>query len=192
MRRQYFRWDWPQKSDYKDKGIPIIKTGTVSKITNQVGFINWAEIQYVDEQKYKNSKKFIQQNDILIQSVAHTKEYIADKITILDEIPKEYDKILALSKFIVVRPNPKKIDPIYLLVYLSSSFGREQFKHFIRGMTAEIYEFDLRNVLVAIPTISKQKAVAKKYSDNIKKYFNDEKEMMITKDILRNIEKEIF
>lgn len=182
----------PKKSDYKDKGIPIIKTGTVSKITNQVGFISWEKIQYVDEEKYKNSKKFLKQNDILIQSVAHTKEYIADKITILDEIPKGYDKILALSKFIVVRPNPKKIDPIYLLVYLSSSFGREQFKHFIRGMTAEIYEFDLRNVLVAIPTISKQKAIAKKYSENIKKYFDDEKGMMTTKDILKNIEKEIF
>jgi type I restriction enzyme M protein len=182
----------PKKSDYKDKGIPIIKTGTVSKITNQVGFISWGKIQYVDEEKYKNSKKFLKQNDILIQSVAHTKEYIADKITILDEIPKGYDKILALSKFIVVRPNPKKIDPIYLLVYLSSSFGREQFKHFIRGMTAEIYEFDLRNVLVAIPTISKQKVIAKKYSENIKKYFDDEKGMMTTKDILSNIEKEIF
>jgi len=57
------------------------------------------------------------------------------------------------------------------LVYLSSSFGREQFKHFIRGMTAEIYEFDLRNVLVAVPSESKQKAIAKKYLENVKKLF---------------------
>ena len=181
----------PKKSDYKEVGIPIIKTGTVSKITDKVGFINWAKIQYVDEEKYKTSKKFLEQNDILIQSVAHTKEYIADKIAILDEIPKGYEKILALSKFIVVRPNPKKIDPVYLMVYLSSGFGREQFKHFIRGMTAEIYEFDLRNVLIVVPSINKQKDIAKKYLGNIKKYFEIEKEILATKDILSNIEKEI-
>ena len=58
-------------------------------------------------------------------------------------------------------------------------------------MTAEIYEFDLRNVLIIVPPINKQKDIAKKYLGNIKKYFEIEKEIIATKDILSNIEKEI-
>ena len=181
----------PSKADYKDVGIPIVKTGTVSKITNQVGFVNWPTIQFVNEQKYKNSKKFLQQNDILIQSVAHSKAYIADKMTMLDKVPKGYDKILALSKFIIIRPNPKEIDPTYLLVYLSSSFGREQFKHFIRGMTAEIYKFDIRNVLVVVPSTDKQKALAKKYMEGTREFFELEELLASAKDRLDAIEQEI-
>jgi type I restriction enzyme M protein len=177
----------PKKSDYKEQGIPIIKTATVNKITNRVGYINWFNIQFVNENKYKNSKKLIQLNDILIQSVAHTKEYIGDKIAIVDKIPKEFKSLLALSKFLIVRPDASKIDPLYLFVYLSSDYGRKQFKHFIRGMTAEIYEFDIKNVLVIIPPKQEQKRIAKEFLEEIKDYFKFKDELLKTKEKLDNL-----
>ena len=181
----------PKKSDYGGKGIPIIKTGTVIKITDRIGYINWSSIQFVNKKKYKNSKKFLQKNDILLQSVAHTKEYIGDKITILDDFPKEYKEILALSKFLVIRPDSKKINPYYLFVYLSSDFGRKQFKHFIRGMTAEIYEFDIKNVLVLVPPEKQQERIAQQFLSNREKYLKLRKEIIDAKKSLDDLEKEI-
>jgi len=181
----------PKKSDYKNKGIPIIKTATIKKVTDRFGVIDWNIIEYVDESKYKDSKKFLQKNDILIQSVAHTKEYIADKIAILDNIPKEIKNILALSKFLVIRPDISKINPYYLLVYLSSNFGRNQFKHFIRGMTAEVYEFDIKNISIIVPPEKKQEEIAKTFIDHIEKYMELKRQITDTKEILDKIEDEI-
>lgn len=181
----------PKKSDYKSSGIPIIKTATVRKITDKFGIIDWNIVEFVEESKYKNSKKFLQNNDILIQSVSHTKEYIADKIAIVDNIPKELKKPLALSKFLVIRPDISKINPNYLFVYLSSSFGRNQFKHFIRGMTAEIYKFDIKNISVIVPSENKQGEIAKTFIDNSKKYMELRKQIIDTKELLDKTEEEI-
>jgi type I restriction enzyme M protein len=177
----------PKKSDYKEQGIPIIKTATVTKITDRLGYINWFAIQFVDGKKYKASKKFVKLNDILIQSVAHTKEYIGDKIAIVNNIPKEFKSLLALSKFLIVRPDISKIDPLYLFVYLSSDYGRKQFKHFIRGMTAEIYEFDIKNVLVIVPPKPEQKRIAKEFVKVIKDYFKFREEIRTTKENLDSL-----
>lgn len=177
----------PKKSDYKEQGIPIIKTATVTKITNKVGYINWFSIQFVDESKYKSSKKFVKQNDVLIQSVAHSKEYIGDKITQVNEIPKEFKSLLALSKFLIIRPDTSKINPVYLYIYLASDYGRKQFKHFIRGMTAEIYEFDIKNIFVIVPPKLKQKKIAKEFLKEVKDYFKFIEEVKKTKENLDKI-----
>jgi len=182
----------PKKSDYNKQGIAIIKTATVSKITGKVGYVNWFGIQFVDEKKYKTSKKFIEVNDILIQSVAHTKEYIGDKIAIVDKIPKEFEYLLALSKFLIVRPNVSKIDPVYLFVYLSSDYGRKQFKHFIRGMTAEIYEFDMKNIFVITPPRPEQKRIVKDFLKEVQDYFKFREELRITKENLDTIGENII
>jgi len=181
----------PKKSDYKSKGIPIIKTATIKKVTDKFGVIDWNTVEYVDELKYNDSKKILHRNDILIQSVAHTKEYIVDKIAILDNIPKEIKNILALSKFLVIRPDTSKINPYYLLVYLSSNFGRNQFKHFIRGMTAEVYEFDIKNILVIVPPEKEQEEIANTFIGNIKKVMELKKQVTDTTEILNKIEDEI-
>lgn len=181
----------PAKSDYKDEGVPIIKTGTVYKITDKIGSINWSEIQFVDKKKYGKSKKFLQKNDVLLQSVAHTKEYIADKIAILDEIPDKFEDILALSKFLIIRPDIEKINPYYLFVYLSSFFGRMQFKHFIRGMTAEVYEFDIKNVLVIVPPNEQQMEIERQFLENREKYIKLSAEIANAKKVLDNLENAI-
>jgi len=154
--------------------------------------IDWNDIKYVDKNKYKRTQKYLKEKDILIQSVAHSKSYIADKVSILDNIPTTIDKVLALSKFIVVRPDKSKIDPIYLYVYLSSKLGREQFKHFIRGMTAEIYEFDIQNILVLLPPKDRQQAIVKKYLENTKTFFELNQKVHEIKNSLDKIEEDLI
>ena len=90
--------------------------------------------------------------DILVQSVAHTRAYIADKVAIIDSIPTRFNgKALPLGKFLVVRPDSEKVNPDYLAMYLTSPLGKTQLIHFVRGMTAEIYEIDVKDILVILP-----------------------------------------
>jgi len=99
---------------------------------------------------------------------------------------------LALSKFLIVRPNVSKIDPVYLFVYLSSDYGRKQFKHFIRGMTAEIYEFDIKNIFVITPPKPEQKRIVKDFLKEVQDYFKFREELRITKENLDTIGENII
>lgn len=153
----------PKKAEYADAGIPIVKTATISKITENYGYINWNKVEFVDEQRFGQSPKVLFENDVLIQSVAHSKKYIADKVARVDIKLDGYARVLALSKFIIVRPDPERIDPVYLYIYLTSEFARIQYNHFIRGMTAEIYGFDLEHLLVVVPSRAKQERIVERY-----------------------------
>lgn len=162
----------PKKEDYVEnakEGIPILKTAAVIKIEGRIGIIDWSKVSYVNKTKYSNSNKRLEKSDILIQSVAHSKDYIGDKVAIVDNIPSDVNKVLALSKFLCVRPNISEINPYYLFLYLSSDFGQLQYKHYIRGMTAEIYEFDVKNILVILPPKDLQDSIANQFL----KSFND-------------------
>lgn len=181
----------PKKADYCDTGIPIVKTATVAKITNKFGYIVWDKVEYVDEDKYGNSSKFLIENDILIQSVAHSKGYIADKVARIDRALDDDEKVLALSKFITVRPNSEKIDPVYLYVYLTSEHARKQYRHFIRGMSAEIYEFDLRHLLVLVPTWAQQKEIVDAYWELAIKYHTLQRQTVDTQSSMNELERKI-
>jgi type I restriction enzyme M protein len=145
--------------DYRKQGIPVIKTRSVKKLIQHVGRVDWSEVDFVAERKYAKDK-FLQPLDILVQSVAHSKEYIGDKIAIIDKIPESFGNVLALSKFLVIRADENKVNPIYLFLFLTSKLARKQFKHFIRGMTAEIYEFDIKNMVIPIPDRPTQDKIA--------------------------------
>jgi type I restriction enzyme M protein len=182
----------PKKSDYAlEDGIPVVKTGTVRKVTQQVGVIEWSTVQFVADKGQRKADKYLRKNDILIQSVAHTKDYIGDKIAIVEDIPFGDGKALALSKFLIVRPNPELVDPTYLLVFLSSRFAREQLRHFIRGMTAEIYEFDLRSLLVSLPSAAEQKRIAELHRSRLARCESLSKEIAEARRTLEGLEDQV-
>ena len=159
----------PATEDYVlDAGIPIIKTAAVRKVENRVGIIEWHKVTCVNYEKYKNSPKMLKQYDILIQSVAHTKDYIGDKVTIVDQIPEGIDKLLALGKFLVIRPDPALVNPYYLFLFLASPYAQLQYKHYTRGMTAEIYEFDIKYLWIILPKDRRlQDRVSEQLSHNL-------------------------
>ncbi|WP_052696209.1 N-6 DNA methylase [Palaeococcus ferrophilus] len=180
----------PKKDDYIDtprSGIPIIKTASIRKIKDRIGIIEWDKVSFVNRSKYRNSKKFLQKYDILLQSVAHSKRYIGDKIAIISEIPEKYKKVLALSKFLILRPDINKVDPYYLYLYLLSEFGQIQIKHYIRGMSAEIYKFDIENLLVVLPPRSTQEEIASKFLETIDEVHRLEYELENKKDQLKKL-----
>ncbi|RLI77962.1 hypothetical protein DRP04_10650 [Archaeoglobales archaeon] len=177
----------PSKDDYvtdERNGIPIIKTGSVIKVRDRIGIIDWQKLSYVSRDKYGKSKKFLQKYDILVQSVAHSKDYIGDKVAIVDNALVDTRPTLALSKFLIVRPNPKKVNPYYLFLYLSSEYGQRQFKHYIRGMTAEIYEFDLKNLLVIVPPKDEQDRIAENFLKTLAEIFKLKDELRLCKEKL--------
>lgn len=147
---------------YLDAGVPIVKTADVvkrrrvSKHTRinaaRLGLIKWEEISDHVPVEYWESQgnKQLLMNDILVQDVAHMPEYIGDKITLVDMMP-ESNQALALNKFLIIRSDPQKINPEYLVMYLASEFGRLQMARFNRGMTAQIYEVDVKDFLVYVP-----------------------------------------
>jgi hypothetical protein len=59
-------------------------------------------------------------------------------------------------------------------------------------MTAEIYEFDIRNILVILPTLVKQKKIAQTYLENTKNFFELTDEVASVKNSLNNIEQDIL
>lgn len=147
---------------YQEDGVPIIKTADVvkrrrvSKKTKtsaaKIGFINWDEISdFVPLLTWeRQGSKQLQINDILVQCVAHTASYIGDKITLIDDLPFN-GKALALNKFLIIRPDPQKISPEFLLQFLASRYGRLQMARYNRGMTAQIYEQDVKDFIIYVP-----------------------------------------
>ena len=154
----------PKITDYvadSDAGYTVIKTANIEKIAGNIGIINWQNVKYVDKQKFLSKKKVLKINDILVQSVAHIKNYIADKIAIVDQL--DSDHVLALSKFLIIRPDVKKVNPRYLMLYFASDFGKIQINRMVRGMSAQIYDFDFSNLIVVLPNRSEQDKMVLQY-----------------------------
>jgi len=159
----------PANSDYVTaQGIPIIKTAAIIKVQDRLGIIDWKKVGLVSPAKYDNSSKMIMVHDILVQSVAHNKNYIGDKVAIVDKMPTTIHKLLPLSKFLVIRPNNELVAPYYLFLFLASSYSQVQYRHYVMGMTAEIYEFDLKNLWVILPKSRKaQEETSSRVSDHL-------------------------
>lgn len=159
---------------YQDSGVPIVKTADVvkrrrvSKDTKtsaaRIGFIQWDDIKdKVSLELWEaQGTKQLGVGDILIQCVAHKPEYIGDKIALVDSLPEE-GKALALNKFLIIRPNPEQMEPEYLAQYLASEHGRLQMARYNRGMTAQIYEQDVRDFIVYLPPQQPRQAIVHQF-----------------------------
>ena len=158
----------PKAEDYvdiPDMGTPVLKTATVKKISDRHGIIDWEGVNYVSKNKFKKSIP-LNQNDILVQSVAHIRKYIGDKVSLVENIPPDFHKVLALNKFLIVRPDVEKVNPKYLALYLASNHAQIQYDHYVRGMSAQIYKEDIQHLLVKLPSMAEQERIATKY-DNL-------------------------
>ena len=169
----YSGWNAPKILQSTEGDVPLIKTANVKKIiqTNDMvngetlGIINWDRISsFVTINEYNKRKdKQLVINDILVQSVAHSRGYIADKITLVDTIPDCHNGMgVALGKFLIIRIKKNvDVDPMYLAMFLTSPQGKIQLKHYVRGMSAEIYDRDIKEVLVPLPKYDSQKTIGR-------------------------------
>lgn len=101
----------------------------------------------------RNQNIKLQEKDILIISAAHHPKYIGQKVDIIDSIPERYKRgVTCSTELMVLRVNPKHIDPYYVLLFLKTQDGYKAIQSCIRGQTAHIYPKDIKNIKIPIPT----------------------------------------
>jgi len=149
---EVFTGKTPASLEYtEDENNPaIIKVGTLSNKG-----INWDDVEFIPESFLKSFKKYlINENDILLTSSAHSREHIAKKIDVVNQIPQEYkDRCITVGELMTIRLNKsKKIDPFFVASFLRTPLGRLQIQRCIRGITSHIYPDDLLK-FIKIPKI---------------------------------------
>lgn len=72
----------------------------------------------------------------------------------------------------VIRVNPEKIDPYYVLMYLRTEEGYQSIQRCIRGQTAHIYPKDVKQIKIPLPPsdeIDAFEAISEAMKDSLKK-----------------------
>ena len=153
-----FSGSTPGRKAYADSGGQIVTDSAVRilkwrNVTNRG--IEWGlnDRAFATEAFFqKHIAKQVQIGDILVGTAAHNPEYIGKKLDIVDYIPEEYEnKVMCTAEVMVIRVNPKKIDPYYVLMYLRTEEGYEALQRCIRGQTAHIYPKDVKLIQIPIP-----------------------------------------
>lgn len=181
----------PPRIAYTKSGHKIMKVRDLSD--NGIEW-NHTERGFVSEEAYNKQKHLqLKINDILFISAAHHPKYIGEKVDIISNIPKKYENgVLCVAELIVVRVNPKYIDPYYVLLYLKSDEGYKSIQSCIRG-GAHIYSKDVKDIKIPIPPSHKLKEInqhLQKIKDILKKKMVLEEEFVDTikkfKEIMQN------
>jgi len=140
----------PSRKLYTTSGYKILK---VRDLTGKG--IDWDnnERAYVSQEFFiKNRNIKLQENDILIISAAHHPKYIGQKVDIIDSIPERYKKgVICSAELMVIRVNPKHVDPYYVLLFLKTQDGYRAIQSCVRGQTAHIYPKDIEKIKIPIP-----------------------------------------
>lgn len=148
------------RNSYPDKGIKIIK---VKNITGSG--INWEHHFYITGEFYEDfeHKAKVQIGDILILCSAHNKSYIG-RCDIIDSFPKEViendSKCCCVGELIIVRANPEKIIPEYLITFLRLPIVQEQIRRMVKGQSAHLYSKDLKRLDIILPSKPLQEEIA--------------------------------
>ena len=148
------------RNSYPDEGVRIIK---VKNVTGNG--INWENHFYVTEEFYQKSKHKmkVQIGDILILCSAHNKSYIG-RCDIIDSFPQEViendSKCCCVGELIIVRANPEKIIPEYLITFLRLNMVQEQIRRMVKGQSAHLYSKDLRRLDIILPSKPIQEEIA--------------------------------
>lgn len=164
------------RNSYPEQGIRIMKV----KNTTGNG-IRWDEYFYVTDKFYEYAKKKsqVQIGDILMLCSAHSKVYIG-RCDIIDHFPEDIikndSKLCCVGELIIIRANPEKVIPQYLLTFLRLPIVQDQIKLMVKGQSAHLYSKDLKTLDVVIPSRNIQEKIADISTISQKEYFNKIKE----------------
>ena len=153
-----FSGSTPGRNAYADSGGRIVGDSAVRvvkfrNITNRG--VEWSlnDRAFATEEFFqRHLTKQVQVDDIVVGTAAHNPGYIGKKLDIIDYIPEEYqNKVMCVAEVMVIRINPEKIDPYYVLMYLRTENGYEALQRCIRGQTAHIYPKDVKLIQIPVP-----------------------------------------
>lgn len=93
--------------------------------------------------------KLLALGDVALTAAAHHPRYIGAKVDVVDVIPPAYgDRVMPCAEVLVIRPDPAKVDPVALLLWLRSDDGRAALQACITGQTAHLYPDDAAQIVV--------------------------------------------
>jgi hypothetical protein len=116
------------------------------------------------EEFYESAKRKSKVNigDVLMLCLAHKKSYIG-RCDIIDSFPEEVDndntRCCCVGELIIIRANPEKILPDYLLAFLRLPIVQEQIRLCVEGQSVHFYHRDLRNLDIVIPPVEVQNLI---------------------------------
>ncbi|MBA7708635.1 hypothetical protein ES703_117538 [subsurface metagenome] len=148
------------RNSYPDSGVRILK------VKNNTGKgINWDEKFFVKEDFYNKaeSKAKIQIGDILMLCSAHNKIYIG-RCDLVDTFPVEIleddSRCCCVGELIMIRANPEKVMPEYLVTYLRLPVVKNQIRRMVKGQSAHLYPTDLSRLEIILPPKKIQEELA--------------------------------
>lgn len=148
------------RNSYPEEGIRILK---VKNITGNG--INWDEKFFVSEDFYvkAENKARVQIGDILMLCSAHNKIYIG-RCDLIDTFPldvtEDQSRCCCVGELIIIRANPEKVLPKYLITFFRLPVVQEQVRRFVKGQSAHLYPTDLSELEVVIPPKKVQEEIA--------------------------------
>src|SRR3989344_4989138 len=116
------------RNSYPDVGVRIIKVKNISG-----NGIKWQEKFFISEEFYEKAEKKarVQIGDILMLCSAHSKVYIG-RADIIDTLPEtvidDKSRCVCVGELIIIRGNPEKVLPEYLIAFLRLPIVQEQIR----------------------------------------------------------------
>lgn len=148
------------RNSYPSSGIRILKV----KNTTGNG-IRWDEKFFVSDEFYESAKNkaTVQENDILMLCSAHSKVYIG-RADIITKFPKEIiddgGRCVCVGELIIIRANPEKVNPEYLITFFRLPIVQEKIRKLVKGQTAHLYPKDLAKLEIVLPPPDIQDEIA--------------------------------
>ena len=156
---------------------------TLSNIND--GIIEFENIEeYLAKIPEKQEKFCIKNNSILLSKIGNPPYKIA-----VAQIPDD-KKIIASGNFAIIEVDEKKLNPWYLIAFLTTDIGLKILKKaYIGSLHSSLSIKKLEDIIIPIPPIEEQEKIGKEYQKTIneikemKKELNDK--IQITKEILK-------
>lgn len=125
--------------------------------------IDYAGLDHLQEEDRKVSNYLLQEGDVLLPARG-----TAIRTAVFHE--QKYPCI-ASSNLIVIRPDPKMLDSIYLKIFLDSPVGNRIISGVQQGTTVMNISYkDLKVLEVPLPIMEQQHAIVKEYLEELEKY----------------------
>lgn len=133
--------------EYTKEGVRFFRNQDIGEV-----FVNDSDPVYISEETYKRLSLKLDKYDILTPRVGT----LGNAAVVLNGyLPASANQNLAQ-----IKPDIKKIDPVYLTVFLSSKFGRFQFEQLSTGNVQPWLNLSqLNSIKIFVPDPSEQKTI---------------------------------
>lgn len=148
------------------------------------GCIIWDSLTLVKMDDANISRSLVKAGDILL-----TNKSSKVRTGVIDENHNFSYKTFAIGSMFIIRPNPDKINPIYLKAFLDSESGLNALRKIQKGtkvltMTAD----DLSNIIVPCEPMQKQEVIANYCMDLMTQYFTLKQKITDVEDKINNLQ----